>query len=88
MVMKLNAIGIKGITGNWLAPYLRNRKRYCSLGNQASNERLITCGIPQGSCLGPLLFIIYLNDFKNYLRLSRTGMYLGDKHATVVSNNK
>ena len=67
MVKKLNAIGFRGIAGDWFDSYLSNRKQYCSLGDQKSSESLVTCGIPQGSCLGPLLFIIYLNDFEDCL---------------------
>ena len=66
----------------------RNRRQYCYLGNQASNESLITCGIPQGSCLGQLLFSIYFNGIESCFRLSRAGMYADGTHVIVVSNNK
>ena len=87
MVKKLNAIGVRGIAGEWFDSYLSNRKQYCSLGDQKSSESLVTCGIPQGSCLGPLLFIIYLNDFEDCLVLSKAGMYADDTHVTVTSDS-
>ena len=49
--------------------------------------KAITCGIPQGSCLGPLLFIIYLNDFKKCLTNSKAGLFADDTHMTVKSTN-
>ena len=87
MVKKLNAIGVRGIAGDWFASYLSNRKQYCSLGDQKSSESFVTCGIPQGSCLGPLLFIIYLNDFEDCLVHSKAGMYADDTHVTLTSDS-
>ena len=87
MVKKLNAIGVRGIAGDWFDSHLSNSKQYCSLGDQKSSESLVTCGIPQGSCLGPRLFIIYLNDFEDCLVLSKAGMYADDTHVTVTSDS-
>ena len=61
---------------------LSNRKQYCSLGE--SNGNFVTCDIPQGSCLGPFLFIIYLNDFDDCLVLSKAGMYADNTHVTLT----
>ena len=74
-----------GIAGDWFASYLSNRKQFCSLGDQKSSESLVTFGTPQGSCQGPLLFIIYLNDFENCLELSKVGTYADDTHVTFTS---
>ena len=48
---------------------------------------MVICGIPQGSCMGLLLFIIYLNDFEKCLELTRANMYADDTHVTLTSNN-
>ena len=47
----------------------------------------VTCGIPQGSCLGPLLFILYLNDFENCLQYSSASMYADDTHTTISARD-
>ena len=67
MMTKIRAIDVRGTAADWFASYLNNRRQYCSYGNQKSSESLITCGIPQGSCLGPFLFIIYINDFESLI---------------------
>ena len=87
LIKKLGAYGIRGISGGWLTSFLTSRKQFCSVNGQKSEARLVTCGIPQGSCLGPLLFIIYLNDFEKCLDFSRASMYADDTHVTLTSSN-
>ena len=48
----------------------------------------ITCGIPLGSCLGPLLFILYLNDFEKCLKYSKVNIYADDANVTIASNDE
>ena len=87
LLAKLKKYGIRGITGDWFTSYLRNGKQFCTVDRHKSSAKIVTCGIPQGSCLGPLLFIIYLNDFETCLELSIARMYADDTHVTITSNN-
>ena len=80
--------GIRGIPGNWFKSYLHNRQQCCSLNGKESKKREVTCGIPQASCLGPLLFILYLNDFERCLKYSKANIYADDTNITIASNNK
>ena len=65
LLHKLNFYGIRGLCNAWFKNYLSDRKQYLEYHNTKSNLEDITCGVPQGSILGPILFLLYINDIKN-----------------------
>ena len=62
LLNKLEHYGFRGIINDWFTSYLSNRTQTTELKCHISNKATITCGVPQGSVLGPLLFLLYAND--------------------------
>uniref|UniRef100_A0A3Q3EXG8 Reverse transcriptase domain-containing protein n=1 Tax=Labrus bergylta TaxID=56723 RepID=A0A3Q3EXG8_9LABR len=62
LINKLERYGIRGVVLNWLRSYLHNRQQFVKLGEYTSSCLDIACGVPQGSVLGPIIFILYIND--------------------------
>ena len=87
LLSKLHAYGIRGAAGNWFKSYLSGRNQQCSVNGHLSNSRSLICGIPQGTILGPLLFLVYINDLPNCLAHAEPRMYADDTHLTFASNN-
>ncbi len=87
LLHKLHLYGIKGIALNWFRSYLSNRKQYCWVNDHLSHPQEMVCGIPQGSILGPLLFLIYVNDLPNCLKHTRCNMFADDTQINTSSNN-
>ena len=65
LIKKAENMGVRAIVINWLRSYLNNRKQYVEFKNNKSSLRDVVCGVPLGSILGPLLYIIYINDICN-----------------------
>lgn len=82
LLNKLERYGLRGLSWQWFTSYLTNRKHYVEIENQKSHELPCSIGVPQGSILGPLLYIIYVNDFPN----NNCIMYADDTSLLVSSN--
>ena len=80
LVKKLEQYGIRGIAKEWFASYLSNRQQFVSLNNIKSDLHPLSCGIPQGSVLGPLLFLLHINDFNKYSKLLDFHLFADDSN--------
>ena len=78
LLSKLSHYGIRGKALEWFRSYLAGRKQCVSLNGSNSDFNEITCGVPQGSLLGPLLFILYINDFQNSSKLLSFVLFADD----------
>ena len=87
LVKKLEQYGIRGIAKEWFASYLSNRQQFVSLNNIKSDLYSVTCGIPQGSVLGPLLFLLYINDFNKCSELLDFHLFADDSNLFYKHKN-
>jgi len=87
LLLKLNHYGVRGKALDLIKNYLTNRKQTVLINNNKSEQRYTTCGVPQGSILGPLLFLIYVNDLCNALSKTFPIMYADDTNIFLSGQN-
>ena len=75
---KLYHYGIRGVAHNWFRDYLTNRYQYVHINGISSEQLPISCGVPQGSILGPLLFLVYINDLADVSKFATTVLFADD----------
>lgn len=84
---KLNKLGIRGKALEWIVSYLHNRRIVMSLGSEMSEAVELTVGVGQGSILGPLLFLIFINDLPQFVISGDIYMYADDTSVIIHGND-
>ena len=93
LLNKLECYGFRGIAMEWFKSYISNRKQYVVFDKYESQAMTVRCGVPQGSILGPLLFLLYVNDICNVSKVLElilfaddTSVFMSHQDITVLQN--
>ena len=87
LTKKLELYGIKGCNLGWFESYLSNRKQFITYGDKQTNIETTTCGVPQDSILGPLLFLILVNDLHKVTNYLDQIMFADDTNLSYSHKN-
>ena len=87
LLRKLDYYGIRGVTNNWFRSYLQDRIQFTSVIGYQSNMRQLKCGVLQGSVLGPLLFILFINDLHLAAQYSSVHQFADNTNLLLVEKS-
>ena len=87
LLWKLHNYGIRGVMHSWFKSYLSNRKQYVSVNGCNSSQLPVSCGVPQGSVLGPLLFLLYINDIYNSVPGEKIKLFADDTNLFIAAKS-
>ena len=87
LLYKLQNYGVRGIVNQWFKSYLSGRKQITSIGESCSDIGSITIGVPQGSVLGPVLFLLYINDICNAIPDAKIKPFADDSNLFLYDTN-
>ena len=82
LLRKLEYYGVESTAIEWFRSYLSNRQQVCYVDGVTSSLEYVTCGVPQGSILGPLLFLVYVNDIAKCLDYGVARLFADDTNVT------
>ena len=87
LLRKLWHYGIRGVIYDWFESYLKNRVQTTSCNKNDSSEVLINYGVPQGSILGPVLFLLYINDLPNIFTSFKVVLFADDSSFYIIDSD-
>ena len=87
LLRKLNKYGVRGLALDWFGSYLDGRTQRVRIGTVFSESQVVNCGVPQGSILGPVLFLIYINDLPDVSTAAHFTLFADDTGLTFSGVN-
>ena len=87
LLTKLEYYGIRGVVNDWFASYLSNRRQFVSFFGTDSDYQTVSCGVPQGSVLSPLLFLLYINDLPKCSKILDFHLFADDTNLFLDNTN-
>ena len=87
LLAKVNHYGICEVSNDWFKSYLSNRNQYVSINGYESGLAALNCGFPQGSILGPLLFLLYTNDLNQAVKFCKVHHFVDDTNFLCLNNS-
>ena len=87
ILKKIEHYGIRGKASQWITSCLQNIMQFVSIDGTDSKTRHMQYGVPQGSILGPLFFIIYINDIPNVSQIAKFILFANEANIIITGNN-